>query len=105
VIKKILFLVGKHTQHVMPPVVLSAASEGTNVFVCYMILLTTMGVSIIIIWMTDSDDDNALPQDERVARGCMTCFSGAVLLACVMLLFILGIWDLDHYASKHNYNG
>jgi hypothetical protein len=97
---------GKETQHVMPPVVLSAASEGTNLFICYLILLATMGVSIIIIWMTDSDDDdNALPQDERVARGCMTCFSGAVLLVCVMFLFILGIWALDHYASKHNYNG
>jgi hypothetical protein len=75
----------------MPPVVLSAAAEGTDIFICYMILLTTMVVSIIIIWMTDSDDDNALPQDERVPRGCITCFSGAVLLACVMFLFILGI--------------
>lgn len=89
----------------MPPVVLSAASEGTNVFVCYLILLATMFVSVIIIRMVESNVGNALPDDERVAIAGMTWFAGCVLLACVMFLFILGIWSLDHYASKHNYNG
>jgi hypothetical protein len=89
----------------MPPVVLSVASEGTNVFVCYLILLATMVVSVIIIRMIESNVENALPDDERVAAAGMTWFAGCVLLACVMFLFILGVWLLEKYASKHNYNG
>jgi hypothetical protein len=89
----------------MPPVVLSAASEGTNVFVCYLILLTTMFVSVIIIRMVESNFGNALPEDERVAAAGMSWFAGCVLLACVMFLFILGVWAVDQYASKHKYNG
>jgi hypothetical protein len=87
----------------MAPVVLSAASEGTTILVCYLVLLATMFAYVIIIRMVDSNV--GLPEDERVAAAGMSWFAGCVLLACVMFLFILGVWALDHYASKHKYNG